>query len=109
MEYRDLTESEVIDIVRWQEETCRRFKVGFTPAPGISRLGIGMDFREGAYPVNGMRSDADGDSSGGFIRSGTELSQDDDHFEALHVAHVQEICPEAMSYLALPPGWRFLI
>lgn len=27
----------------------------------------------------------------------------------LHVAHLGEWCPDAMPYLALPPGWRFLL
>lgn len=27
----------------------------------------------------------------------------------LHVGHLAEWCPDALPYLALPPGWRFLI
>jgi hypothetical protein len=26
----------------------------------------------------------------------------------LHVTHLQEWCPDAVRYLGLPPGWRFL-
>jgi len=37
------------------------------------------------------------------------LSDDPDFFRPLHVEHVAEWCPEVQPYLALPPGWRFLI
>ncbi len=30
-------------------------------------------------------------------------------FVPLHVEHLGEWCPEAVPYLALPPGWRFLL
>ena len=27
----------------------------------------------------------------------------------MHVSHLPEECPEALPFLALPPGWRFLV
>lgn len=33
----------------------------------------------------------------------------DDFFQAIHVEHIESWCPEVIKYLALPPGWRFLI
>ena len=53
--------------------------------------------------------------AGGQIRTagtswpGTELSKDDDSFDPLRVEHLQSRMPEVVPYLALPPGWRFLI
>jgi hypothetical protein len=32
-----------------------------------------------------------------------------DFFEPVHVSHLATACPDFLPYLALPPGWRFLI
>ena len=37
------------------------------------------------------------------------MSEDPHFFVPLHTRHVQEWCPSALPYLALPPGWRFQI
>ena len=37
------------------------------------------------------------------------MSEDPDCFASLHANHMAEWCPDAEPYLALPPGWRFLI
>lgn len=37
------------------------------------------------------------------------MSEEADFFLPLHVEHVGQWCPEVEPYLALPPGWRFLI
>lgn len=34
---------------------------------------------------------------------------DDDAFLPLHVEHISHWLPSVEHYLALPPGWRFLI
>lgn len=60
-------------------------------------------------PLNGLRHAADGDTIGWYIWAGEELSQDPDFFEPVHVAHLAELCPAALPFLGLPPGWRFLV
>lgn len=40
---------------------------------------------------------------------GGEHSSADDFYQALHVAHISQYCPEIVPYLALPPGWRVLL
>ena len=37
-----------------------------------------------------------------------ELSDAPDFFQPVHIAHLLEICPKAINYLGLSPGWRFL-
>ncbi len=32
----------------------------------------------------------------------------DDAFSPLHVTHLPEYCPDAIRFLGLPPGWRFM-
>jgi hypothetical protein len=40
---------------------------------------------------------------------GEELLPDDYFFQPLHFHHIQDWRAEFLPYLALPPGWRFLI
>jgi hypothetical protein len=44
-----------------------------------------------------------------YGRAGPELSDSPDFFVPLHVRHLQEWCEQIVPFLALPPGWRFLI
>ena len=39
----------------------------------------------------------------------SDYSEAADFFEPLHVEHLAERLPEVLPYLALPPGWRFLV
>jgi hypothetical protein len=50
----------------------------------------------------------EGHTSGWYIWAGKEFSNDPDFFVPIHIAHLIEWCPEAIKYLGLPPGWRFL-
>ncbi len=60
-------------------------------------------------PVNGLPHKPEGDTSGWYIWAGEQLSDDPGFFVPLHVEHLAEWCPAAIPYLALPPGWRFLV
>ena len=45
----------------------------------------------------------------GTSGAANDLSQADDFFESLHTSHLSDWCPDAIRFLGLPPGWRFLI
>jgi hypothetical protein len=76
--------------------------------PG-QKVGIARNVLEGLLPLNGLRHPPEGDSTGWYIWAGEVLSSADDFFAPLHVAHLNERCPEIVRFLGLPPGWRFLI
>jgi len=59
--------------------------------------------------LNGLRHPAEGDTTGWYIWAGEAVSQDSEFFEPVHVAHLAEVCPAALPFLGLPPGWRFLL
>jgi hypothetical protein len=59
-------------------------------------------------PIHGLRHPPAGDTCGWYIWGGDHLGDADDFFQPLHVAHLAQICPEAETFLGLPPGWRFL-
>jgi hypothetical protein len=46
---------------------------------------------------------------GWYLWAGEELPQHRDLFIPLHVTHLADWCPQALPYLGLPPGWRFLL
>ncbi|MFN8579373.1 MAG: hypothetical protein U0163_00140 [Gemmatimonadaceae bacterium] len=61
-----------------------------------------------SLPLNGLRHPAQGNTCGWYIWGGASLSAEPDFFQPLHVAHLAQHCPEALRYLGLPAGWRFL-
>ena len=71
-------------------------------------VGIALDTLD-QDPLNGMRVRPVGKTSGWYLWGGETLSKDPNFFQPLHVAHLAERCPKALPYLALPPGWRFLL
>ena len=92
-----------------QKEVCQRWKADFLAVSSMQKIGIAQNVAEGVLPINGLRHQPTGDTSGWYIWGGSELSTNDDFFHPLHAAHVGECCPEIEKYLGLAPGWRFLI
>jgi hypothetical protein len=89
-----------------QARVCARAGVPPMELDPETVIGVGpLDLR----PLNGLRHPPNGQSSGWYIWSGGEIPSDPDFFRPIHVSHLREIAPEAMAYLALPPGWRFQV
>ena len=91
-----------------QRDLCERFRAPFLPVTGGQKLGISENVRAGVLPINGLRHPPVGDTSGWYIWAGGEPSTDPDFFKPLHVAHLDEWCPDILRFLGLAPGWRFL-
>jgi len=87
-----------------QQEVCERFGVTPVPTPDDLKVGLALG---GNGPLPGLRHPPKGETAGWYIWRG-ELSSADD-FAPLHAAHLAERVPETLPYLALPPGWRFLL
>ena len=75
----------------------------------VQRWGVAAKVKAGPEPLNGLRHPPEADTPGWYIRRGEEFSSDPDFFAPLHADHLDEWAPDAIAYLALPPGWRFLI
>ena len=97
------------EIERLQRELCRVHGVDHVPAPVHQKLGIARNIREGIAPINGLRHAPEGDTKRWYLWAGEELSTEPDFFVPLHVEHLSAWCPEAIRFLGLPPGWRFLL
>jgi hypothetical protein len=100
------------EVLAAQREVCDRYGVPHTPSRPDLKVGINLDGT--LFPINGLREQQDpeyDELSGWFIWNGERsIDQDDDaFFKPLHGWHLPERCPTVLAYLALPPGWRFLI
>ena len=90
-------------------DVCARFGAApQPPAPG-SKVGFGRLGEPRAWPLHGLRHPPEGDTNGWYLWHGGDPTEDADFFAPLHVEHLAQRMPEALPYLALPPGWRFLL
>jgi hypothetical protein len=91
-----------------QERVCRAHDVSpDTPAP-TQMAGVALATLS-RLPLNGLRHAAEAGTCGWYIWGGTDFPEDSEFFQPVHVAHLGDHCPAALPFLALPPGWRFLV
>ena len=96
------------DLEGRQREVCKHYGSVFVASPAEQKVGISENAMQALMPLNGLRHQARHDATGWYIWRGEELSQSPDFFVPLHVAHLQTWCVEALPFLGLAPGWRFL-
>jgi hypothetical protein len=91
-----------------QRAVCERYGSIFVASPANLKVGISKYAKQDLTPLNGLRHQPESGTTGWFIWRGEELSQSPDFFVPLHVAHLESWCAEALPFLGLSPGWRFL-
>ena len=97
---------EQVEVV--QQNFCAELKHEYLAAPADLKVGIAWETR-GRIPVNGLRHPPEGDTTGWYLWCGEEFPSGDDAFSPVHTNHLIEFFPEALKYLGLPPGYRFLV
>ena len=90
-----------------QLAVCARFDAEPVPCDGL-KAGVSRSIRSDSQPLHGLRHPLGPGTSGWFFWTG-DLPESDDFFEPVHVDHLEELRPEVVPYLALPPGWRILL
>jgi hypothetical protein len=90
-----------------QRTLCESHGYTYVASELDSKVGFAIS-TQGKIPLNGLRHSPRGDTNGWFIWCGEELSQDIDFFVPMHARHLWDQCPEAIPFLGLPPGSRFL-
>lgn len=86
---------------------CQRFQVEpQAPVPG-TRVGLATETLKKS-PIHGLRVHPTSTTNGWYLWCG-ERSDSDDFFSPLCVEHLPDSLPEVLPYLALPPGYRFVI
>lgn len=92
-----------------QKDLCKRLAVDFIHADKELRIGIADNIDLTSSPINGLRHSLDTHTSGWFLWVGENFSEASDFFKPHCVKHLEQIRPDIIKYLALPPGYRFLI
>lgn len=98
-----------MNILARQLEVCRAHGAECSPTVPEAMLGVALGTLDGRLPLNGLRHPPDGKTSGWYIWAGEELPHADDAFAPLHAEHLLRHAPEALPFLGLAPGWRFLV
>jgi hypothetical protein len=91
-----------------QLELCRAEGVEPNPPSRDEKVGVALATLN-LRPLNGLRHPPKNGTCGWYLWGGERLLADAAFFQPVHVAHLQEICPETVRFLALPPCWRFLL
>lgn len=90
-----------------QQDLCRRHKAQFTPPVAGATLGAALPLALGA-PVHGQRFPPEPETSGWYLwTGGGDLA--DGEFRDVPIEHAAAIDPRVVKFLALPPGWRFVL
>jgi hypothetical protein len=96
------------EVSEQQAAVCIRIAADPDPVAVDAVVGIGRDLT--AVPINGLRHRPAAGESGWYIWTGAEIDRSDDgFFEPVHARHLADLCPQVLPYLAMPPGWRFLL
>ena len=91
-----------------QESLCKAQGSAFMPVEGTDKVGLAVATL-GLAPINGLRHPLSGDTTGWYIWCGEQFSESADFFYPICVDHLIEKLPSVADFLALPPGYRFLM
>ena len=91
-----------------QISICQQYGAVAFATPASLKVGISQSALDGVLPLNGLRYQPIGNTSGWYIWGGEELSEEDEFFMPMHIYHLYDQFPSVIKYLLLPPAWRFL-
>ncbi|MFZ4877209.1 immunity protein Imm33 domain-containing protein [Janthinobacterium sp. Mn2066] len=90
-----------------QRAICQRFETEYLPPEPEQKVGIALATLD-KLPLYATRIPPENGTCGWYIYGG-DYSADSDFYQSLHTAHLQEVCPSILPYLALPPGWCVIL
>jgi hypothetical protein len=97
------------EFIEKQKVICNKYGAKFLASPFDQMVGIALEsFNQFNMPINGLRHPIESEHSTSWFIWAGDYSESDDFFKPVHVSHLIEICPKALNYLGLAPGWRFL-
>ena len=96
------------ELIVSQRRVCGGASAEYLSASPELKVGIALSTLH-RPPLNGLRHLPIGDTTGWYLWGGEDFSSDPQFFQPLHVAHLVEKSPDALPYLGLAPGWRFLL
>lgn len=97
--------AKTIEII--QKETCGVYGAIYCPSPKDHILGISSRVIKSGQPIHGLRHPLSSGTTGWYIWCG-DYSCEVGFFKPIHTEHINDLYPEILKFLGLPPGWRFL-
>lgn len=95
------------DPIDGQKWICEKYGALYCPCKGSDRVGIAIQTLQNE-PIYGTRELNPDGSSSWYIYAG-QYSADDDFYKPVCIDHLETLLPIVLRYLALPPGWKFII
>ena len=92
-----------------QKVVCDKYQTDFLASPFDKLIGVALEsFDTFKMPINGLRHPIETEQSANWFIWAGDYSDRDDFFKPVHIHHLLQICPKAIMFLGLSPGWRFL-
>ena len=90
-----------------KKKICGQYSSDFVlPDPG-AKIGIAIDTLT-TMPITGVRRTPENGTDGWYIWGG-DYSPAVEFYQSLHLSHIGEVAPQVVPYLALAPGFKFII
>ena len=96
------------ELIAEQKLLCEEFDSAYIQVSGDDVVAIAVQTLN-KEPIVGIRKKPETDENIGWFIYGGELEAGEDFFQTMTVRELQDIFPEALPYLALAEGFRFMI
>ena len=95
------------DVIEIQKRVCAKHRAPFFECSDADRAGIALVSLK-IDPIYGARERNEDGTTSWYVWGGP-YSSAVDFFQPICAGHIRELLPEALPYLALPPGYKFII
>lgn len=95
------------DAIEIQKRMCAKHRAPFFECSDADRAGIALVSLK-IDPIYGARERNEDGTTSWYVWGGP-CSSAVDFFQPICAGHIRELLPEALPYLALPPGYKFII
>ena len=103
-----IQKSPLEEIIAEQKLLCEEFDSAYIKVSGDDVVAVAVETLN-QEPIVGIRKKPETEENVAWFIYGGELGDGEDFFQTMPVRELQDILPEALPYLALAEGFRFMI
>ena len=96
------------ELISEQKLLCEEFESSYIKVSGDDVVAVAVNTLN-QEPIVGIRKKPEPEENVSWFIYGGEMGKGEDFFETMTVRELQDILPEALPYLALAEGFRFMI
>ncbi len=96
------------ELISEQKLLCEEFKSSYIKVSGDDVVAVAVNTLN-QEPIVGIRKKPEPEENVAWFIYGGEMGEGEHFFETMTVRELQDILPEALPYLALAEGFRFMI